>query len=212
MFTGLIEACVPVRSWEIRGRGGVLVLPSPEIAPGEAEPWSAAPKESIAVCGCCLTVAALESDGAMIFELSSETIDCTWFGELEPGRIVNLERPVRLIDRLGGHMVSGHVDGSAVIRAIEDSGDGGRLFRFEANEGFERYLVEKGSVCVDGISLTIVDPEERTFEVAIIPETLKRTNLGPAVVGQNVHLEADQIGKWVEQLLRTGAVGAAGGI
>lgn len=212
MFTGLIEACVPIRSWEVRERGGVLVVPSPQIAPDEGEAWTAAPKESVAVSGCCLTVVEVAEDGAMVFELSSETIDCTWFGELEPGRVVNLERPVRLIDRLGGHMVSGHVDGSAKITAIDDTQDGGRMFHFEANEGFQKYLVEKGSVCVDGISLTIVDPKERTFAVAIIPETMKRTCLGTAEVGQNVHLEADQIGKWVEQLLRTGAVGAAGGV
>ena len=207
MFTGLIEACVPVRSWEIRGAGGVLTVPAPEIPAGEAEPWTVAPKESVAVSGCCLTVADLTDDGAMIFELSSETIERTWFGDLAPGRVVNLERAVRLVDRLGGHMVSGHVDGAATIDAIEDTGDGGRLFTFTSDAGFDRYLVEKGSLCVDGISLTIVAPRDHTFDVAIIPETLKRTCLGPATVGQRVHLEADMIGKWVEQLLKTGAVG-----
>ena len=206
MFTGLIEACVPVRSWVIQGTGGVLTIPCPEIPGGEAEPWRVAPKESVAVSGCCLTVADVTADGAMVFELSKETIDCTWFGGLVPGRVVNLERAVRLVDRLGGHMVSGHVDGGATITAIDDLGDGGRVFTFTADAGFNRYLVEKGSVCVDGISLTIVAPRDHTFDVAIIPETLKRTNLGTAEVGQRVHLEADMIGKWVEQLLNTGAV------
>jgi len=209
MFTGLIEACVPIRSWEIRGSGGVLTVPAPEIPEGEAEPWTVAPKESVAVSGGCLTVADLTEGGSMIFELSSETIDCTWFGDLVPGRVVNLERAVRLVDRLGGHMVSGHVDGAATITGLEDTGDGGKVFSFTADPGFDRYLVEKGSLCVDGISLTIVEPRDHTFDVAIIPETLKRTCLGTAEVGQRVHLEADMIGKWVEQLLKTGAVPSA---
>ncbi|MEW6072416.1 MAG: riboflavin synthase [Planctomycetota bacterium] len=208
MFTGLVEACVPIRSWRVRGTGGVLTVPAPAIPAGEGEPWTAAPKESVAVSGCCLTVAALEPDRAMVFELSAETIACTWFGELVPGRVVNLERAVRLADRLGGHLVSGHVDGRARIAAIADAGDGGKLFTFAASPDFARYLVLKGSVGVDGISLTVVAPRGSTFDVAVIPETLRRTSLGTARVGQRVHLEADMIGKWVERLLE--ARGGAG--
>ena len=105
------------------------------------------------------------------------------------------------MDRLGGHLVSGHVDGVGRIAAIEDTGDDGKRFTFEVPAGFERYLVPKGSVGVDGISLTVVEPRGRLFDVAVIPETLRRTNLGAATVGQGVHFEADQIGKWVERLL-----------
>jgi len=136
---------------------------------------------------------------------SAETLEKTWFGELARGRsvdrTVNLERSLRLADRLGGHLVSGHVDTVGEIAGIADSNDGGRVFTFDVPPAFERYLVEKGSVCVDGISLTVVSPRERLFDVAIIPETLKRTNLGTAEVGQSVHLEADMIGKWIERLL-----------
>ena len=89
------------------------------------------------------------------------------------------------------------------VVAIDDSGDGGRLFRFEVPQGFERYLVEKGSVTIDGISLTVVDPKERRFAVAVIPEMLRRTSLGKAREGDAIHLEADMIGKWIERLLRT---------
>ena len=114
---------------------------------------------------------------------------------------MNLERSLRLSDRLGGHLVSGHVDGLGTILSIEDSGDGGRLFTFSVPPAFERYQIPKGSVAIDGISLTVVDPRGPAFDVAIIPETLERTSLGAADVGQRIHLEADQIGKWIERLL-----------
>ena len=99
-------------------------------------------------------------------------------------------------------MVSGHVDAMGRIVAIEDSGDGGRLFRFEVPQCFERWLVEKGSATIDGISLTVVAPRARTFAVAVIPETLRRTTLGTAHPEDAVHLEADMVGKWIERLLR----------
>lgn len=200
MFSGLVEAAVAVEAWEPRGSGARLRLPAPELPP-EAPPWAPVRGESLAVSGCCLSVVEIAPSGAVEFDLSAETIERTWFGELEPGRVVNVERALRLGDRLGGHLVSGHVDGMGRIAAIEDSGDGGRLFAFEVEGGFERYLVEKGSVCVDGISLTVVRPEATRFEVAVIPETLERTSLGPASVGDRVHLEADMIGKWIEKLL-----------
>jgi len=219
VFTGLVEARVPVRAWEPRGTGGRLWLPAPE--PAAAGEWAVELGESIAVSGACLTVAALEpgpaarggSGGAgrpdMAFDLSAETLDRTWFGELAPGRAVNLERSLRLGDRLGGHLVSGHVDGLGSIVAIEESGDGGRWFTFEVAEGLERYLVDKGSVTLDGISLTVVEPEGRRFRVAVIPVTLELTSLGAAEVGQRVHVEADLVGKWIETLVRTPRTGPA---
>jgi riboflavin synthase len=157
--------------------------------------------ESIAVSGCCLSVCAIAAGGRTSYDLSAETLDCTWLGELRAGQTVNVERSVRLADRLGGHLVSGHVEALGSIAAVDDPGDGGRVFTFEVPRGFQRWLLEKGSVCVDGISLTIVAPRGRRFQVAVIPETLRVTTLGTARVGDPVHLEADQIARWVERLV-----------
>jgi riboflavin synthase len=108
---------------------------------------------------------------------------------------------VRLADRLGGHLVSGHVDALGNGVRITDSADDGRLFGFEVPRGFERWLLQKGSITIDGVSLTLVLPRGRRFRVALIPETLRKTTLGSACPGQAVHLEADLIGKWIEQLV-----------
>jgi len=133
--------------------------------------------------------------------LSAETLARTWFGRLVPGMSLNVERSLRLGDRLGGHLVSGHVDGRGRVASIEESGDGGRWLVFEVEDGFERWLVEKGSVSIDGISLTVVSPAGSGFLVAVIPETLRRTTLREAEVGRAVHLEADMVGKWIDRLL-----------
>lgn len=210
MFTGLVEAAVPVRAVEPLGTGLRIVLEAPQ-SPGLA--WRGSIGESIAVSGCCLTLVEAREPGGqavvdpatpgadMVFDLSAETVDCTWFAELKAGDLVNLERALALGDRLGGHVVSGHVDGRGSVLKIEDSGDGGKLFTFSCADGFERYLVPKGSVTVDGISLTVVRPSANHFSVAVIPETLRATTLGSAVVGKPVHLESDPLGKWVEQLI-----------
>ena len=203
MFSGLVEACVEVRSVEplgAEGQGVRLWLTAPDLTP-EQGAWEPVLGESIAVSGCCLTVIEIGPDGGVAFDLSQETLDCTWLGDLEPGRRMNLERSVRPVDRLGGHLVSGHVDAVGRIAEIQDPGDGGRLFTFEGPADFAGYLVPKGSVTVDGISLTVVRPRGSSFDVAVIPETLARTNLGTAEPGQRVHLEADMIGKWVERIL-----------
>jgi len=199
VFTGLVEARVAVLAWEPVGTGARLTLPAPALSPS-APPWTPVAGESLAVSGCCLTVVAIDSQGSVAFDLSRESLGRTWFGSLAVGRLVNLERSVRLTDRLGGHLVSGHVDGVGQVLAIEDAGDGGRRFTFRVPNGFERYLLQKGSVAVDGVSLTVVDPRGRDFDVAAIPETLARTTLGTARPGDAVHLEADMIGKWVERL------------
>jgi riboflavin synthase len=213
MFTGIIEGCSPVRSIQAQGSGIRLWVASPSLP---EEPFQAGLGDSIALSGACLTVAGASEPGQtalldpsggvpagadLMFELSRETLERTWFDALEPGRPVNLERAMRLGDRLDGHLVSGHVDGQGRIVASEDSGDGGRLFTFEVEEGFERYLIEKGSVTIDGISLTVVEPRGRIFQVAVIPLTLELTSLGLAKVGDRVNLEADMIGKWIERLV-----------
>ncbi len=232
MFTGLVEAAVQVRSFTAAGTGARLVLPSPaeadlalEAVPGgwggasSSEPWSAGIGDSIAVAGACLTVVALEASSGgpgeapdMAFDLSRETLDRTWFERVlpsSPGHLVNLERALRVGDRLGGHMVSGHVDTQGALLERRDTGDGGAEFVFEVPEGFERYLFDKGSVTIDGISLTVVAPAGRRFGVAVIPHTLARTHLVHLSAGDPVHLEADLVGKWVERLALSGDAGAS---
>ncbi len=200
MFTGIVEACVPVRAFARRAAGARLVLPAPEACLAQA--WGVARGESVAVCGCCLTVAETPAaDGSIAFDLSAETLERTWLGALEPGRRVNLERALRLGDRLGGHMVSGHVDGGATLVASEDVGDGGRELLFEIDAGLERWLVDKGSVTLDGVSLTVVEPRGRRFRVAAIAQTLEWTNLGDARPGQRLNVEADLVAKWIERLM-----------
>lgn len=207
MFTGLVEATVPVRRIQPTGGGLRLTLPSP------APDWETEPGASISVSGCCLSVAAfLEPDserelpgpqpGAdLLFELSAETLSRTRFGDLAQGDWVNLERSLRLGDRLGGHMVSGHVDTLGTLMSVDGDAQAGWTFRFDVPGDFERYLIQKGSVAVDGISLTVVDPDATGFCVAVIPITFADTNLGKLRPGTRIHLEADQVGKWIEKLV-----------
>jgi len=201
VFTGIVEAALPILALERRGEGARLRIAPPRFAL-DAPAWDSRLGESLSVSGCCLSLTEIDEEGALSFDLSSETLARTWFGESALGRLVNLERPLRLSDRLGGHLVSGHVDGVGRVEAIEETRDGGKRFVLEVPKGFERYLIEKGSVCVEGISLTVVAPGGRRFEVAVIPETLARTSLGSARAQERVHLEADLVGKWIERLLR----------
>jgi riboflavin synthase len=193
MFTGLVETRSPVRRTLPRGTGSAVWVAVPEG-------WVPGIGDSICVSGACLSVAALER-GEMLFELSQETLAKTWLASVAPGDQVNLERAMRLSDRLDGHLVSGHVDGQGRVVAVRDSGDAGRRITVEVPEAFERWLVEKGSVAVDGVSLTVVEPRGRLFDVAVIPITLGKTTLGNAATGRAVNLEADPIGKWIERLL-----------
>jgi riboflavin synthase len=207
VFTGLVEACVAVRRAERRDRGLRLWL----AAPGPD--WRVGVGDSIAVSGACLSVAASADPrtgelldrsiaGAdIVFDLSAETLERTWLGESKAGTLVNIERPLALGDRLDGHLVSGHVDGLGRIAALEDSRDGGRVMSVEVERGLERYLIEKGSVTLDGVSLTVVSPSDARFAVALIPITLEKTSFGSAAVGQRVNVEADLVGKWIEKLL-----------
>lgn len=204
MFTGLVESAVPTVRFTPAGAGARLVLDAPDPA------FEAGPGDSIAVSGCCLTVVGHEDEAGravaprpgarLAFDLSAETLARTWFGELRAGRRVNVERALRVGDRLGGHLVSGHVDGLARVVGQREPGDGGREITFEVDPGLERYLIEKGSVTLDGVSLTVVEPTGRRFHVALIPETLAVTTLGDLAPGDRVHVEADQVGKWIEKL------------
>jgi riboflavin synthase len=196
VFTGLVESTSRVLRLEPRGTGVRLVLASPE--PG----WTPRAGESIAVSGACLSCLAGESAGELAFDLTDETLERTWFRRLEPGRELNLERALRLSDRLDGHLVSGHVDGVGHVRARTAGTDGGARLQVEAPASLQRFLFDKGSITVDGVSLTVVAPRAGSFEVALIPATLEKTTLGRARAGDAVNLEADLLGKWVERLLR----------
>lgn len=150
--------------------------------------------DSIAVNGCCLTVVALGEDWWEA-DVVAETVQRTSLGQLTPGDPVNFERAVRYSDRLGGHMVQGHVDGVGTVVTP------GPDLRIRTSEGLDKYLVEKGSVTVDGVSLTCFDVNENCFSVALIPHTLAVTTLGSYLVGDSVNLEVDVIAKYVERLL-----------
>jgi riboflavin synthase len=194
VFTGIVEGTGSVVSAERRGdvlsvriRAGALVE---DMAPGS----------SISVSGCCLTATAV-SDGTFTSELTEETLRRTSFGgRMQPGRLVNLERPLRADGRFDGHIVQGHVDGVGRITSIVRTGAAAELW-VEPPPALARYLVEKGSVALDGISLTVASLELGRFSVALIPLTLQLTNLGQAAPGDPVNLEVDVIAKYVERLL-----------
>jgi riboflavin synthase len=165
----------------------------------------AAPGDSIAVNGVCLTVTDI-MDGAFTADVMRETLDRSALDELKPGALVNLELSVRLNDRLGGHLVQGHVDATGTILSREPS-EHWDVVRISLPAQISRYVVEKGSIAVDGVSLTVsavssADPSDEWFEVSLIPETLKRTTLGGRQPGQTVNLEADVIAKYVERLVQ----------
>jgi riboflavin synthase len=155
---------------------------------------------SVAVNGVCLTVVAREMD-RLSFDLSPETLARTSLGSLAPGDAVNLERSATLATRLGGHLVQGHVDGVGTITQVRDASTGVEM-RVELPDDLARYVVEKGSITVDGVSLTVTDITSGEFGVALIPFTLEATTLGTATVGDRVNLEVDVLAKYVEGLMR----------
>jgi riboflavin synthase len=196
MFTGIVEELGTVRA-VVPNAGGARI----EII-AKAVLEDATLGASIAVNGCCLTVVELLDDG-WAADAVTETLDRTSLGALVAGDPVNLERPVRLADRLGGHVVQGHVDGVGALRDRVARPDGSTRMTFTASPAVLRYVVEKGSITVDGISLTVValDDDAATFDVAVIPHTLAVTTLGPKQPGDPVNLEADVLAKYVERLL-----------
>ena len=159
----------------------------------------AAVGDSVAISGVCLTVVAVE-DGALYFDAVAETLRRSSLGRLEPGDAVNVEPALRAGEPLGGHYVQGHVDGVGRVRAIEPEGDSVRM-SFEAPPDVDRYCVEKGSITVDGVSLTITAVAENGFSVALVPHTLTETTLGQLRPGDDVNLEVDVLAKYVERLL-----------
>jgi riboflavin synthase len=192
MFTGLVEACGKVRSLDPRGDQARLSVQAPfasEISLGD----------SIAVNGCCLTAVAADSEG-IEFDVLTQTLKVTSLGDLEHGSLVNLERSLRLGDRLGGHFVQGHVDATGCIESIEPSGQDHRL-RIRIPSHLAALCIDKGSLAIDGISLTVAAISEDQVELWIIPHTFTGTNLQTRKVGDRVNLEADMLAKHVAKLL-----------
>jgi riboflavin synthase len=193
MFTGIIEDAGKVIRWQKRGGAGVLALTS-KLPMNEMKLGA-----SIAVNGACLTIVETAGDRFTV-DVSPETLQRTNFRSLRRGDIVNLERPLRLSHRLGGHLVTGHIDGVGVTEKIRKRGKF-IFYTFRVPGHLELQLVSKGSVAVDGISLTVNDCEKGRFSVAVIPFTLKHTNLRDRRLGDKVNIETDLIGKYVQRLL-----------
>jgi len=189
MFTGIVEERGAVR--EI-GPSRLAVACATVNADSEVG-------ASVAVNGVCLTVVE-RSERHLAFDLSEETLRRTSFARLAADDPVNLERPLTLSSRLGGHLVQGHVDGVGTVTGFQTDEAGGAWITVEAPEDLRRYLVQKGSVCVDGVSLTVAALDDRTFSVALVPHTLTVTTLGATRVGDPVNLEVDVIAKYVEAL------------
>jgi riboflavin synthase len=192
MFTGLVETTALVRRVEPDSDGARLEVETPlaaELKQGD----------SIAVNGVCLT--ALDPDGERFkADVMAETLRRSSLGPLAAGDSVNLELPLRASDRLGGHMVQGHVDGTGTVADVRQEGFA-RLVRIDAPAELLRYVVEKGSIAVDGVSLTVAEVDAVSFTVSLIPETLERTTLGLAAPGRLVNLEVDVLAKYVEKLV-----------
>jgi riboflavin synthase len=195
MFTGLIEGTGKLKTIEPRGKDMRLSIQ----ASFDLEGFQTG--ESVAVDGVCLTVVSWQAR-AFTLDVSQETLSRTTLGQRSVGDEVNLERALRLGDRLGGHLVNGHVDGKARVMARKQRGDS-LVFVFEVVAELGRYIIEKGSVAVNGVSLTVNRCDEQSFDVNIVPHTARVTTIGSLRVGDEVNLEVDIIGKYVERFVQT---------
>lgn len=193
MFTGLVEAVGAVRAFRRADEVSLLSIECPALAS------ELVLGQSVAVSGACLSVVALHGD-VFDVEMMPETAERTWFADLRPGTLVNLERAMALGDRLDGHLVLGHVDGTAVLKRLSGTGRT-RVACFGAGPPLLRGIVPKGSVAIDGVSLTVIGVSASDFSVGLIPTTLESCTLGRMAVGTVVNLETDILGKYVERLL-----------
>jgi riboflavin synthase len=192
MFTGIIEEMGAVKSLRREAGAARLALNASKVLEGTAI------GDSICVNGVCLTVVDLGT-GEFSADVAVETLKVTSLGDLRAGSRVNLERALQLSARIGGHLVSGHVDAVGRVREKREEGNGWRLF-IDAPETVLRYVIKKGSIAIDGISLTVADVDAKGFAIAMIPHTAKLTTLGYKSAGDSVNLESDIIGKYVERL------------
>ncbi len=195
MFTGIIEHLGNVKQIKRQASSANIVVDIGQLSDGVNS------GDSIAINGACLTVTRIKGS-EVDFDVSEETLSKTSIGELRVSDKVNVERSLRIGDKLGGHFVTGHVDGVGVISG-KDNKIGQCTMWFSVEKEFANMMIKKGSVSVDGISLTIVDLEERSFSVALIPYTLEETTLGFKKTGQKVNIETDMLGKWVKRILIT---------
>jgi len=198
LFTGIIEgvgrlAARDTLGGDVRFTFDVGTLPFENVQMGE----------SIAINGVCLTVIAYDATRFQA-DASTETLGLTTLGQLADGAVINLERAMRPTDRLGGHLVSGHVDGLGQVLSVHDDARSQR-WRFAAPAALLRYIAKKGSICVDGVSLTVNEVDEQGFEVALIPHTVANTAFAATAVGSAVNLEIDLVARYVERLLGAGA-------
>lgn len=194
MFTGLIQGVGALLERELRSGDARM-----KIAVGDLPFADVALGESIAVSGVCLTVVDYEAASFSV-DVSSETLRLTTLGTLQPGAVVNLERAMRPSDRFGGHVVSGHVDGMGKVLQAGDAG-GDQVWKFSAPQDLQRYIARKGSICVDGVSLTVNDVDKEGFAVMLIPHTIAHTAFSSTQVGDPVNLEIDMLARYAERLL-----------
>jgi riboflavin synthase len=192
VFTGLIDDLGTVETVE-NGKEGARLRISTSLASEVAE------GDSVAVNGCCLTATAVD-ESSFATEAMNQTLEVTALGSVEDGSRVNLELAMRAGDRLGGHIVQGHVDGVGTVVSVEDDGFARRI-RVELPQELLRYVVDKGSITLDGVSLTVAELGETWAEVSLIPETLERTNLTFAQPGSRLNVECDVVAKYVERLM-----------
>lgn len=197
MFTGLIE--VKGRIADLKSDGPTLRV-TIEIPDSLTDSQTTAIGDSIAISGCCLTVVEI-ANGSWTFEAGEETCSKTTLGERQAGDFVNLERSLSVNGRMGGHFVQGHVDGTASVSRIDQDGEWTNMW-FELDPSLASQLVPKGSITVDGISLTVVNVEQTAFSVALIPHTLEVTTLGERSVGDRVNIETDILGKYILKFMQ----------
>lgn len=195
MFTGIIETTATVESLQRLQSEWRLVVGSGELDLADLQIG-----DSIAVSGCCLTVVELSVD-SFAADVSGETMNCTTLGSLKPGSRVNLEKAMLATSRFGGHIVSGHIDG--VGKLVGSTADGGSIrMEFDAPIALAKYIAAKGSICIDGASLTVNEVSGATFTINVIPHTQTETTIGDYVVGRGVNLEVDLVARYLERLMQ----------
>ncbi len=193
MFTGIIEAMGEIKSLTKEGSNVHIEVKSPITSELKID-------QSVAHNGVCLTVVSIKGDNYVVTAIK-ETLDKSNLGELINGSVVNLERSMKLGERLDGHIVQGHVDQTATCTTIEEA-DGSWYFTFKYNSEYQNITIEKGSITVNGVSLTVVNSKENEFSVAIIPYTIENTNFNTFKIGSKVNLEFDVVGKYLKRLMQ----------
>ena len=194
MFTGIIQAQGNIQEIRKSNKGAVFVFNSTSLDLSDVSIG-----DSIAVNGVCLTVTQLDNN-SFSTDVSQETLNCSTFFHLEEGQSINLEKPLRLNQGIDGHLVSGHVDGVGEVISLHKEGECTRL-KFKVKNDLSKYIAKKGSICINGVSLTVNSVEDNFFDVNIVPHTLSATNLGELIANSRVNIEIDIIARHVEQLI-----------